>query len=80
MPGVPRGIHDPALFVDPRLLAIECARHGVRLEVRGVRPTVSGVLRWLLRRGRGWPAARGARIVPTRSTAVLYQGRGTKDG
>lgn len=80
MPGVPRGIHDPALFVDPRVLTAECARHGVRLEVRGVRPTVPGLLRWLVERGRGWRVARGARIVPTWSTAVLYQGRGTKDG
>ncbi|MEV1285986.1 methyltransferase domain-containing protein [Micromonospora sp. NPDC049679] len=80
MPGVPRGIHDPALFVDPRRLAAECVRHGVRLEVRGVRPTVPALLRWLLRAGRGAPAARRAQIVPTWSTAVLYQGRGAKDG
>ena len=33
-----RGIHDPALFVSPKKLRAECARHGVPLEVRGVRP------------------------------------------
>ena len=70
----PVGLHDPELFVDPRRLTAECARHGVRLEIRGVRPTLTGLLRWLvLRNGR----SRG-RIVPTRLTAVLYQGRGHK--
>jgi 2-polyprenyl-6-hydroxyphenyl methylase/3-demethylubiquinone-9 3-methyltransferase len=72
-PRVPRGIHDPALYVDPAELIRRCARHGVRLRVRGARPTVWGTLRWLV-------AGRGvARIVPTRSTAVLYQGRGVKE-
>jgi 2-polyprenyl-6-hydroxyphenyl methylase/3-demethylubiquinone-9 3-methyltransferase len=69
-----RGIHDPALFVDPRVLMSECARHGVELKVRGVRPEVGGLLRWLATR-RGEVA-----IVPSRSRAVLYQGRGVKHG
>jgi 2-polyprenyl-6-hydroxyphenyl methylase / 3-demethylubiquinone-9 3-methyltransferase len=74
LPGVPRGLHDPDLLVDPGALMDECARHGVTLSVRGVRPTVWGTLRWLVtRRGR-------ARIVPTWSTAVLYQGWGRKGG
>ncbi len=86
-PGVPRGIHDPALFVDAEALRRECARHGVPLRVRGVRPTVWPVLRWLVRRARAVSgpgdrrshAGTGApRIVPTWSTAVLYQGRGVK--
>lgn len=72
--GVPRGIHDPALFVDPRVLRAECARHGVALRVRGVRPTVPGVAGWLIGAGN-----RPGRIVPTWSTAVLYQGRGLKE-
>jgi 2-polyprenyl-6-hydroxyphenyl methylase/3-demethylubiquinone-9 3-methyltransferase len=68
----PRGIHDPNLFVPPRVLIDECARNGVRLQVRGIRPAVPGLLRWLVTR-------RGAvRIVPTGSTAVLYQAFGTK--
>ncbi|HWH00927.1 MAG TPA: methyltransferase domain-containing protein [Pilimelia sp.] len=72
VPGVPRGLHDPALFVDPARLTRLCTRHGVALAVRGVRPTVWGTLRWLvLRRG-------AARIRPTWTTAVLYQGRGVK--
>jgi 2-polyprenyl-6-hydroxyphenyl methylase / 3-demethylubiquinone-9 3-methyltransferase len=72
IPGVPRGLHDPALFVDPAELVALCARHGVRLDVRGVRPTVWGTLRWVVTR-RG-----AARIRPTWSPAVLYQGRGVK--
>lgn len=84
-PGVPRGIHDPRLFVDSRALVRECARHGVRLRVRGIRPTFVGTARWLLRRAVPALARRGGRpvaprIVPTWSSAVLYQGRGVKDG
>lgn len=87
--GVPRGIHDPALFVDARELVAECARHGVRLAVRGIRPTVWGTARWLARRARAGAAPAAVvgggdrarptgRIVPTRSTAVLYQGWGVR--
>ncbi|HEU4422162.1 MAG TPA: methyltransferase domain-containing protein [Pilimelia sp.] len=74
IPGVPRGLHDPDLFVDPASLTRLCARHGVRLEVRGVRPAVWGTLRWLVTR------QGTARIRPTWSPAVLYQGRGVKNG
>ena len=70
----PAGLHDPALFVRPRRLVAEFARHGVRLEVRGVRPTLTGLVRWLvLKRER--PAGR---IVRSALTAVLYQGTGVK--
>ncbi|MCM4077354.1 methyltransferase domain-containing protein [Paractinoplanes hotanensis] len=73
----PVGLHDPALFVDPRRLTAECASHGVRLKVRGARPSVPGLIRWLGPRPR--PDSRPlGRIVPTRSTAVLYQGSGRK--
>lgn len=97
LPMVPRGIHDPALFVRPQRLTAECARHGVRLFVRGLRPTGPALADWLLRAAlpRGartggartgteasrplwWPVRR--RMVPTRSTALLYQGRGLKSG
>jgi 2-polyprenyl-6-hydroxyphenyl methylase/3-demethylubiquinone-9 3-methyltransferase len=73
-----RGIHDPALFVDPGRLTALCATHGVRLRVRGLRPTAGGLARWLLLPN---TAARRpvGRMVPTRSTAVLYQGMGRKD-
>jgi len=72
----PVGLHDPALFVDPAELSALFAAHGVPLRVRGVRPTVTGLVRWLSR-----PAATAGgsgRIVPTFSTAVLYQGQGRK--
>lgn len=70
--GAPRGIHDPNLFVRPSALRDMCARHGVRLDVRGIRPSVPGLMRWLVTR-RGTVA-----MVPTFTTAVLYQGRGVK--
>jgi 2-polyprenyl-6-hydroxyphenyl methylase/3-demethylubiquinone-9 3-methyltransferase len=74
----PKGIHDPSLFVDPGRLTAEFARHGVRLRVRGARPSAAGLVRWLVlrRTPNGRPLGR---IVPTRSTAVLYQGIGKKE-
>ncbi|MEV5820762.1 methyltransferase domain-containing protein [Micromonospora haikouensis] len=91
LPTVPRGIHDPRLFVDDRELIAECARHGVELRVRGVRPELGGTLRWLVRRlraarrppvggGLSPSGGREPRIRPTWSTAVLYQGRGVRRG
>lgn len=72
--GAPKRLHDPKLFVDPVVLTSECARHGVPLRVRGIRPAIGSMLRWVLtRRGE-------IRIVPTWSTAVLYQGHGVKEG
>lgn len=67
-----RGIHDPALFVDPRALQEACASNGVPIEVRGVRPTLPALARWLVTRRNAVP------IVPTFTTAILYQGRGRK--
>jgi 2-polyprenyl-6-hydroxyphenyl methylase/3-demethylubiquinone-9 3-methyltransferase len=71
--GAPKGIHDPALFVDRRELVGLCARNGVRLSLRGFRPATLGMLRWLARRDRP------VRMVPTRSTAVLFQAYGVKE-
>jgi 2-polyprenyl-6-hydroxyphenyl methylase/3-demethylubiquinone-9 3-methyltransferase len=70
--GAPRGIHDPDLFVDPKELVAEFARHGVTLRVRGLRPQLRGLLRWLVTR-RG-----AAPMVPTWLTSVLFQATGTK--
>src|SRR5690606_4876475 len=71
LPGVaPRGVHDPALFVPPRTLRAQCARYGVDLRVRGIRPAAWPMLRWLFTRRGEVP------IVPTWSTAVLYQAWG----
>ncbi|GAA2530180.1 hypothetical protein Ahu01nite_093610 [Winogradskya humida] len=70
----PVGIHDPELFVDPGDLTTQFAKHGVRLKVRGVRPSVPGLIRWLF-----LPVAARGRMIPTRSTQVLYQGIGRKE-
>ncbi|MGC9668166.1 methyltransferase domain-containing protein [Planosporangium sp. 12N6] len=71
--GAPPGIHDPDLFIDPKALVAEFARHGVALRTRGLRPQVRGLLRWLVTR-RG-----AAPMVPTWSTSVLYQAIGNKE-
>lgn len=75
LPGMaPKGIHDPNLFVAPAVLVNECARHGVALTVRGIRPAAGPLLRWWLRGRRGAPVP----IRPTRSVSVLYQGYGIR--
>lgn len=72
--GAPPGLHDPNLFVPPRVLVQECARQGVTMTVRGIRPSLPQMARWLITR-RGDVA-----MVSTRSTAVIYQGRGIRAG
>lgn len=73
VPGTPPpGIHDPALFVNRRRLVAECARHGVPVALRGIRPAVGDVTRWLAGR------VDGVRMVPVPTTAVLFQGVGRK--
>ncbi len=69
--GAPPGIHDPDLFVDPKKLTAECARHGVTLRTRGFRPQILGLLRWLVTRQGSVP------MVPTWTTSILYQAIGT---
>lgn len=70
--GAPPGLHDPKLFVRRETLKAECARHGVALQLSGLRPSVLGTLRWARRRQASAP------MVPTWSTAVLFQGYGIK--
>jgi 2-polyprenyl-6-hydroxyphenyl methylase/3-demethylubiquinone-9 3-methyltransferase len=70
--GPPPRVHDPALFVRPRRLADLLNRHGFRVRVRGLRPSVRDFLAFLLRR------RRSVRLLPTRSLASLYQGVGRK--
>ena len=73
LPGVaPRGIHDSKLFVPPRVLVDECAKHGVTMQIRGLRPRVGQMARWLVRR------TGPVQMVPTWSSAVLYQGIGMR--
>ncbi|GDY32976.1 methyltransferase domain-containing protein [Gandjariella thermophila] len=71
--GPPPGVHDPALFVNRDRLVRECARHGVRLRLRGLRPSLVDLARWLAGR------VEHVRMVPTRFTTVLFQGRGVKE-
>jgi 2-polyprenyl-6-hydroxyphenyl methylase/3-demethylubiquinone-9 3-methyltransferase len=72
--GPPPGIHDPALFVRPERLQRLFARHGVRLAVRGIRPSALDLVAFLFNRGRR------VRMVPTRSVRLVYQGVGEKRG
>lgn len=74
--GPPPGIHDPALFVDRDRLRRECARHGVTLTLRGIRPSVRDLTRWVRRR------SDQVRMVGLPTTAVLFQavGRRTTGG
>lgn len=69
---VPTGIHDPALFVSRRRLVAECARGGVALQLRGLRPSIPALIAYRAGRRPSVP------MVPTRSTAVLFQAWGTK--
>jgi 2-polyprenyl-6-hydroxyphenyl methylase/3-demethylubiquinone-9 3-methyltransferase len=72
VPGMaPPGIHDPALFVDRVALVRTCARYGITLRLRGLRLDLPSALAWRLGR------RPDARLVPTRSTAVLFQAWGT---
>ncbi|MDR7300103.1 methyltransferase domain-containing protein [Haloactinomyces albus] len=74
IPGMaPTGIHDPALLVDRAVLSAECARHGVRLALRGIRPSVTDLLAW----ARGRRSA--VRMVSVPTTAVLFQACGRKE-
>lgn len=76
--GPPRGIHDPALLVDRAELARECARHGVALRMRGIRPSAVGFARWLRdRRARDRPSV-GVAMVPTAGTALVFQATGRR--
>ena len=70
--GPPPRLHDPALFVDRAVLRREAARAGVRLTLVGLRPSARDYLGWLTGR------TRQVRMLPTRSTAGLFQAVGTK--
>lgn len=71
--GAPKGIHDPALFVDRRQLQCEFARHGVPVQLTGLRPSFVDSLLWLLHK------RSAVRMLTTRPTAVLFQGHGIKE-
>ena len=70
--GPPKRLHDPHLFVDRALLVQSAARCGVALQLVGLRLSALDYL--------GWLAGRRAsvRMLPTRSTAGLFQAYGQK--
>lgn len=68
----PRGTHDHRLFVDRRRLVATAHAHGVALRLTGLRPHVRDGLRYLVGR------RKEVRMIPTRSTGVLYMGVGRK--
>ncbi len=70
--GPPPRIHDPSLFVRPGRLADLLGRHGFRVRVRGLRPSVRDYAAFLLGR------RDSVRLLPTRSLASVYQGVGRK--
>ncbi|BCJ27779.1 methyltransferase domain-containing protein [Actinocatenispora sera] len=73
-PVIAAGIHDPDLFVPPGLLRTAARAHGVDLQVRGLRPGVPGLLRFVAT-GRGPVTMRAGG-----SSALLYQFRGRRRG
>jgi len=72
--GPPRRLHDHRLFVDRDLLVELCRARGVMLRLQGLRPSTAGYLAWLIGR------RQAARMVSTRSTAVLFAAVGKKAG
>lgn len=68
----PRGVHDSDLLVDRDELVRECARHGVELELRGIRPSMTDFAAWLVGR------KKRVRMLRAPTTAVLFQARGRK--
>jgi 2-polyprenyl-6-hydroxyphenyl methylase/3-demethylubiquinone-9 3-methyltransferase len=70
--GPPRGLHDPDLFVDRRRLIAAADRAGLDLRLVGLRPSLRGMVAWLLGR------ALLVRMKPTPSTAVMFAGYGRK--
>ena len=70
--GPPRGLHDPALFVDRERLLAAADRLGLDLELVGLRPSMRDAVAWLLGR------RADVRMKPIRSTAVVFAGYGRK--
>jgi 2-polyprenyl-6-hydroxyphenyl methylase / 3-demethylubiquinone-9 3-methyltransferase len=70
--GPPPRIHDPSLFVRPSRLAELLGRHGFRVRVRGLRPSLRDYASFLVGR------RDSVRMLPTRSLASVYQGVGSR--
>ena len=70
--GPPRGLHDPALFVDRQRLLAAADRLGLDLHLVGLRPSLREAVAWKLGR------RDTVRMKPIRSTAVIFAGYGRK--
>ncbi|SOD94572.1 methyltransferase domain-containing protein [Blastococcus haudaquaticus] len=70
--GPPRGLHDPALFVDRDRLLATADRLGLDLELVGLRPSMREAIPWALGR------RASVTMKPIRSTAVVFAGYGRK--
>jgi 2-polyprenyl-6-hydroxyphenyl methylase/3-demethylubiquinone-9 3-methyltransferase len=70
--GPPKGLHDPALFVDRRRLLAAADRLGLDLRLVGLRPSMRQAIAWRLGR------RQTVRMKPIRSTAVVFAGYGRK--
>jgi 2-polyprenyl-6-hydroxyphenyl methylase/3-demethylubiquinone-9 3-methyltransferase len=70
--GPPRGLHDPALFVDRKRLLEAADRLGLDLELVGLRPSMREAIAWKF--GRRTTVT----MKPIRSTAVVFAGYGRK--
>jgi 2-polyprenyl-6-hydroxyphenyl methylase/3-demethylubiquinone-9 3-methyltransferase len=70
--GAPKGIHDPALFVDRARLLAAADRLGLDLRLVGLRPSFRDAVAWLRRR------RTSVRMLPIGTTAVLFAGYGRK--
>jgi 2-polyprenyl-6-hydroxyphenyl methylase/3-demethylubiquinone-9 3-methyltransferase len=70
--GPPRGLHDPALFVDRDRLLAAADRLGLDLRLVGLRPSMRDAIAWRLGR------RESVRMKPIRSTAVVFAGYGRK--
>jgi 2-polyprenyl-6-hydroxyphenyl methylase/3-demethylubiquinone-9 3-methyltransferase len=70
--GPPPGLHDPALFVDRTRLLAAADRLGLELRLVGLRPSLREAIAWRLGR------REGVRMLPMRSTAVVFAGYGRK--
>jgi len=70
--GPPPRLHDPELFVDRAALVAGARRCGVELQLTGLRVSALDYLAWLAGR------RSGVRMLPTRSTAGLFQAAGRK--
>jgi 2-polyprenyl-6-hydroxyphenyl methylase/3-demethylubiquinone-9 3-methyltransferase len=70
--GPPRGLHDPALFVDRERLLAAADRLGLDLRLVGLRPSMREAIAWRLGR------RTTVRMKPIRSTAVVFAGYGRR--